>query len=70
MKVNIDYDEWYPVYYFYKEGDRWFAKGHKVFDIPPVKVVELEEIFRKFDEAQKYLTKVYERENKDEKKEI
>ena len=61
MDINIDFDEWYPVYYFYKIGDRWFRKDRPIYNIPASKVVELEEIFKKFDEAQTYLREKYEK---------
>jgi hypothetical protein len=59
MKVNIDFDEEYPVFYFHKEGDRWFREDRKVYDIPSPIIVEIEETFRKYNEAQSYLEKIY-----------
>jgi len=55
MKINIDSDEWYPVHSFHREGDRWFRMSLKTYNISPTKVEELEEVFRKFEEAQEYL---------------
>lgn len=59
MNVNISIGEEYPVYWFYKEGGIWFRKYNKIFKIDDKKMAELEEIFKKHNEAQEYLKGLY-----------
>jgi hypothetical protein len=56
MRVYIDEDEWYPVFYILKDDFRW---GREV-EMSEEQQAEILEAFAKFHQAQAVLRKMYE----------
>jgi hypothetical protein len=56
MKININVDEWYPIYDFTAEGDRWYDPTSRIYKVPPEKVGWLKRVFEDFEKAQLYLS--------------
>jgi hypothetical protein len=55
MKVNIDSDEWYPVYSIITGEDIYESE---VIEIPDEKVKQIQKVFKEFQEIQEYLKKL------------
>jgi len=57
MKIYVDSDEWYPVFYLVKES-RYAATA----DVHPEIVARWEKVFADFDAVQNELEKLYQEE--------
>ena len=59
MKVNIDSDEWYPVYSIVT-GEDMYSNEVEIFEIPAAKVKQILRVFKEFSKVQDYLKKLEE----------
>ncbi len=55
MKVNIDSDEWYPVYYLTMGEDMY---EEEIIEIPADKVKWIQKTFIEFQKVQAYLKRL------------
>ena len=59
IKVNINADEEYPVFYITDENNRWFNKSRKIFNIRKDKFEWIKKTIEEYDKVQDYLGKKF-----------
>jgi len=58
MKILVDADDWYPVYFFNQHNPDY--KALEQVDVSQDKLDSWEEVFKKFEEVQEELKVLYE----------